>query len=389
MKLLFCLIDMNLGGTEKSFLNLIATLPTDYEIDLILLQKEGELLHELPQKVHVIEDLSSIDIYKYTQASPLQLIKYYAKNRKMIKAAKGLWSYARYKFTGNGEYIFKIFDSEIPVGKKTYDIAIAYAGPHNFISYFVGKKVKAVKKINWIHFDVSEIVFDLKTSSNLYAYFDEIKVVSKIAQQNFIKLLPAFRSKTTVFSNILNVKDIKQLSTEKEGGFKDNFNGVRILTVGRLTTQKGHDFALPAIRKLVENGYNLRYYILGSGVQEKDLKKQVRDLNLDDFTIFLGSKKNPYPFMLQTDIYLQPSRHEGEGITVLEAKVFHKPIVVTNYTVAYDTIQDGITGLIVEMNSNAIFEGLRELIDNKSLQRKFKENLMREQQQIKNSILPF
>lgn len=381
---------MNLGGTEKSFLSLVETLPEEYEIDLLLLEKNGELLSQLPSKVNVIEDLSARNIYNYTQATPVDIIKSYFVEKRIGAVIKGLSYYLLYKFTGSARYIFKIFDHEIPDLVKRYDIAIAFAGPHNFISYLVGEKIQAEKKIQWIHFDVSVMNFDKKTSGVLYRYFDEIKIVSKIAQKNFLTILPSLMSKTSVVSNIINVQKIKQLSDEPGVGFYDpDFEGVRILTVGRLTTQKGHDFAIPAIRKLVDQGYDIRYYIIGKGVQEYELKKQTEKLDLNNYITFLGAQLNPYPFMKQTDIYLQPSRHEGEGITVLEAKIFNKPIVLTNYTVAYDTIEHEKNGLIVETNSEAIFTALKRLLDDKELREIFTDNLTKEHVGIGKRPLPF
>ncbi|MEH7226818.1 glycosyltransferase, partial [Bacillus sp. JJ1566] len=89
----------------------------------------------------------------------------------------------------------------------------------------------------------------------------------------------------------------------------------------------------------------------------------------------LGTDPNPYPYINQCDIYVQPSRHEGFCITLAEAKCLRKPIVSTNFTGAKEQINNRIDGLIVDVSENGIYEGLLELIKNNDLRRTFSQNL--------------
>lgn len=389
MKLIFFLINMNFGGTEKSFLNLVDTLPEDYEIDLMLIEKKGDLLKDLPERVNLLDTLSDTNISSRLTCSPFENIKSFLRKREFLKAFRGFIYYLKYKLTENHKFIFKIFENEIPEISDRYDIAVAYSGPHSFLTYFVAEKVNSKKKYQWIHFDVTLIPFSVKTNKDLLKNFDEIKVVSKTARDNFVKLLPGLSEKTNVFKNIINIENIKKMATVSGEGFDDSFDGIRILTVGRLTGQKAYNLAVPAVSMLVKQGFRIRYYIIGEGPKRNELIQQIQQLNMENYIFLLGSRENPYPYMAQTDIYLQPSRHEGQGMTIVEAKTFCKPMILTNFTVAKDNITNGVNGLIVEMNSESIFLGIKRVLENDKLRDLLIENLKSENEYENERILPF
>ena len=187
-------------------------------------------------------------------------------------------------------------------------------------------------------------------------------------------MMPELKEKTEVFLNIISPKLILKQS-EIDEGFKDMYEGLRILTVGRLSDVKGQTLCIEALKKLKDEGYNVKWYCVGDGISRKRYEKLVYDNNLMESFIFLGSKTNPYSFMKQCDIYVQSSLHEGYCITLAEAKCFGKPIVTTNFTGAKEQIVNRDTGIIVECNSEDLYKAIKEVIDNVELRNRISKNV--------------
>ena len=142
---------------------------------------------------------------------------------------------------------------------------------------------------------------------------------------------------------------------ESGPGFTDSYEGLRILTVGRLSHQKGIDEAIRMAVRLRAEGFEFRWYVVGEGEDLEKLQRQINEAEIGDRFILLGQRLNPYPFFSQCDIYAQPSRWEAFCLTVAEAKTFCKPIVVTDFIGAREQIQDGETGLIVPLGDYEAF----------------------------------
>ena len=177
---------------------------------------------------------------------------------------------------------------------------------------------------------------------------------------------PYLRDKTEVFYNIINTEKIKRLSEDKKS-FEDNFDGIRILTVGRLTKEKGCDILPDIVANIINKGFNIRWYLLGDGEAREYLIKSILEKKIEDRLLLLGTKDNPYPFFKDCDIYVQPSRHEGYCITLGEAKRFNKPIITTNFVGALEQIDNNETGLIVNFNKQEIIDKIIRVIENRQL----------------------
>ena len=247
----------------------------------------------------------------------------------------------------------------------------------DFISFFVVNKIKAKKKIQWIHFDITKIGFNQSFASKVYSKFDKIFVVSKEGREKVIGILPHLKDKTDKFFNIVSPELVMEMA-DKGSGFEDDFSGVRILTVGRLSKEKGQDLTIPVLARLKEAGYNVRWYCIGDGSARGEYEKLIKEYNVENDYILLGTTPNPYPFMKQCDIYVQSSRHEGYCITLAEARCFDNPIVSTNFTGASEQIAHDQTGLIVNFDEQQMYNAIRQLLDDKNLENKFRKNLKSE-----------
>ena len=374
-KILFMCINMNIGGTEKALLTMLNEMDrSKYEITLLMLEEYGGFLNQIPDGIKVMYLKEYKALKKFINDPPQLLVKELIKNRKIIGGLSLLVIYIISKLIKDISIYYKYILRNVDTLNEEYDIAIAYAGPMDFISYFVTNKIKSKKRIQWIHFDITKIGFNINFAKRIYDKFDKVFVVSNEGKDKLINFLPSLKDKTEVFFNIISCKMIEKMSYEGEG-FSDDFDGTRILTVGRLSKEKGQDLIIPVLKKLKENGYKVRWYCIGDGPAKKEYEKLVDKLNIKDDFIFLGSKLNPYTYMKECDIYVQPSKHEGYCITLGEARCFNNPIVTTNFTGANEQIDDEKIGLICDISEWEIYKSIKRLLDDRELYEKLKENL--------------
>lgn len=377
-KILFMCINMNIGGTEKALLTMLNEMDrSKYEITLLMLEEYGGFLNQIPDGIKVMYLKEYKTLKKFINDPPQLVAKELIKNRKIIKGLSVLFVYIISKLMKDISIYYKYILSNVDTLNEEYDIAIAYAGPMDFISYFVINKIKSKKRVQWIHFDITKIGFNINFAKRIYDKFDKVFVVSNEGKDKLINFLPSLKDKTEVFFNIISCKMIEKMSYEGEG-FSDDFDGTRILTVGRLSKEKGQDLIIPVLKKLKENGYKVRWYCIGDGPAKKEYEKLVDKLNIKDDFIFLGSKLNPYTYMKECNIYVQPSKHEGYCITLGEARCFNNPIVTTNFTGANEQIVNENTGLVCEINEEEIYKAIKKLLDDKKLYKNIKDNLNNE-----------
>ena len=377
-KILFMCINMNIGGTEKALLTMLNEMDRrKYDITLFMLEEYGGFLNQIPDGIKVMYLKEYKALKKFINDPPQLLAKELIKNRKVIGGLSLLVIYIISKLMKDISIYYKYILRNVDTLNEEYDIAIAYAGPMDFISYFVTNKIKSKKRIQWIHFDITKIGFNINFAKRIYDKFDKVFVVSNEGKDKLINLIPSLKDKTEVFFNIISCKMIEKMSYEGEG-FSDDFDGTRILTVGRLSKEKGQDLIIPVLKKLKENGYKVRWYCIGDGPAKKEYEKLVDKLNIKDDFIFLGSKLNPYTYMKECNIYVQPSKHEGYCITLGEARCFNNPIVTTNFTGANEQIVNENTGLVCEINEEEIYKAIKKLLDDKKLYKNIKDNLNNE-----------
>ena len=218
-----------------------------------------------------------------------------------------------------------------------------------------------------------------------YEKYDYIVTVSQKNKEVLEAVYPEFKYKMKVIYDIISPKLVKKMADEGEG-YTDGFDGIRILTIGRHVNLKGYDMAIDAAKILKKYGIKFRWYSIGEGILTNKLKKQVKDNGLEDDFIFLGTYTNPYPFIKQCNIYCQPSRFEGFGMAIAEAKILETLVISTNFEIIYDQIENMKNGLIVNMNSKDIADGINRIISNKKLVTNIKRNIKSEYINIEDEI---
>ena len=374
--ILFMIINMNIGGTEKALLNMIDEInPNEFEVTILMLEEYGGFLNQIPQWVNIkyVNNYASIkDIYSN---SPFKVSKQLIYTGNLIKGFNIGFSHLIYKLTNDRSVYFKYILKDCGDLNEEYDIAVAYAGPMDLISYYVINKINAKKKIQWIHFDVTKISFDKKFIKKLYSKFDKVFVVSKEAKEKLDNLIPSLTSKTEVFHNIVSKNKIHNMANIGDG-FEDEFDGTRILTVGRLSEEKGQTLIPKLVKRLVDDNLKIKWYCIGDGESRKEIENMIEQFNIHKELILLGTQSNPYSFIKNSDIYVQTSKHEGYCITLAEAKLLAKPIITTNFVGAREQIENGKNGIIVNFSEDELYESIKKLILNEKLRIKFSENLL-------------
>lgn len=155
----------------------------------------------------------------------------------------------------------------------------------------------------------------------------------------------------------------------------------KLLSVGRFSEAKNYDNVPDICKRIIQYlkddsiqkadaVFPIKWYIIGYGGDEELIRQKIKESGMENNVILLGKRSNPYPYIKACDIYVQPSRYEGKSVTVREAQMLCKPVVVTNYPTASSQIQTGVDGLIVPMDNDACAKGLAEFILNDSLQKK-------------------
>ncbi|MDR6121898.1 glycosyltransferase involved in cell wall biosynthesis [Bacillus sp. SLBN-46] len=376
--ILISVYNMEIGGIERSLINMLESFDyKKYDVDLLIYHHVGEFMNLIPNSVNVLPQIEKYTVFRkpvtlclkerhYLLAFIRVLSKYIAKikakNRELEEGA----GYIQMQLTQKYSSFF------IPKLKKEYDVAISYAWPHDIIA----NKVKAKKKIAWVHTDYSKLEIDNELDLKVWNQFDYIASVSEACRDAFLSTYPTLLEKVLVVENITSPHFIKKMAEEEQSQLKIKPQTFTLVSVGRLSYVKGFDLAVEALRLLHNQGLtNIKWYIVGYGGYEKELKELVAKHNLNDSFILLGKKTNPYPYIKNCDLYVQPSRYEGKAVTVSEAKILGKPILITNYPTASSQIEDGIEGIICELSVPGVARGIEEFYRNQELKNTLVHNI--------------
>lgn len=367
---------MEIGGAERALLGLINSFDySKYEVDLFLLKHSGELMPLIPEKVNLLPEAPAYSAIMMPMVIALKSGQIDVLLGRLIGKLKAKSFNEKMKYNDSAvsiEYSHKYTKKFMPViSDKEYDIAISFLTPH----YFVSEKVNAKKKIAWIHTDYSYIDVDVKSELKMWSAYDNIISISDDVTKAFLKKFPSLENKITVIENILS----KQFIDEQVGliNIDDEFDNskLKLLSVGRFCEAKNFD-NVPEIASIIKSkGIDFKWYIIGYGSDEDLIKSKIAEFSMEDTVIILGKKENPYPFIKSCDIYVQPSRYEGKAVTVHEAQILNKPIIITDYPTAKSQLTNGFDGVIVSLDNQDCADGIAKVIQDKELQNKLIENM--------------
>ena len=346
-RIMFLIRSFHYGGVGKVLFDLVRLIDKEkYDVTIISISNQGIYKEMLPEEIK---------------------FKYILNKENGIKSR--IFNFLMYRFPG--KIFYKIF---IP---NRYDVEIAFMEnyPTKVISCSGNKKSK---KLAWVHTDLiknnfSDSIYDtFNEHIEAYKKFDNIICVSDSAREKFIKKF-GFKGNVIKINNPIMIEEIYNKS--KEIGFNDKVEGIRILTVGRLSEAKGQDMIVNVARLLKEDGFKFKWYLIGDGDLREKIDNEIKKQGLMENIILLGAKENPYPFFKECDLYVQTSRFEGYCMTLREAIIFKKPIITTDFESASEQIKDGENGIITKMNVESIYDGIKKVLINENLKNDLKNNL--------------
>ena len=365
---------MEIGGAEKALLGLLGVFDyTKYNVDLFLYHHEGELMQFIPKQVNLLPEKKSYA----SLAKPLsQVIKnrafgtligrYNGKNAANEYIVKNHIKDGSYIFIDYSHRFTKPFMPKI--SDKEYDLVISFLTPH----YFAAKKCKGRKKIAWIHTDYSYIDIDTVSELEMWSAYNHIISISKNVTEGFLQKFPSLADRIVLIENIHPAGFIKEKADEADVSEEMPDDGyIKFLSVGRFCDAKNFD-NVPDICSRLDN---VKWYIIGFGPDEELIRRKIAEAGMEERVILLGKKVNPYPYFKACDFYVQPSRYEGNAVTVNEALILGKKVAITDYPTAKSQIENGVNGVIVPLENEKCAEGLRAFIADEQLQEKIIANI--------------
>ena len=364
---------MEIGGAETALVGLLNALdPARVDVDLFLYDHRGEMMQFIPEWVNL---LPQIPKYSVLERPIAELVK---RGFWGIAAAR-MWakriSKVAYKRSGskleNNGGLDKMSKCTTPLLPKinqsmTYDLAISFLTPHRIVA----EKVKAKKKIAWIHTDYTRVWVDAEDELKVWQKYDYVASISGDVTNTFLQVFPSLAPKIVEIENILSPSFVRKRAELQDVDKEFRHEGaITLLSVGRFSDAKNYDNVPDICKRLInETKLNIKWYIIGYGGDEALIRKKIKEAGMEEHVILLGKRSNPYPYIKACDIYVQPSRYEGKSVTVREAQMLYKPVVVTNYPTAPSQIRSGIDGVIVPMDNEGCAHGLAEVICDKPLQ---------------------
>ena len=251
--------------------------------------------------------------------------------------------------------------------KDNYDIEISFLeGP---ITRLFSVKNKNVRKIAWVHNDISQIFGSGVKSKikkcidkKIYSQYETLVFVSEENLNNFNETYnDLFNIKKEVIYNYINKESIIKNAKEKlEMEF--NKESINFVSVARLVPQKAIDRFIKIHSKLLKKGLKHEVYIVGDGPEKNKLDKLITENNVQKTFHLLGRKENPYPYIKNADYFCLLSNFEGYGMVLEEAKILGKFIITTD-TAAREAVKGYKNSKILENNDDSIYKGLKKCIE--------------------------
>lgn len=366
-EVLFVIDSLVVGGVSKVLINLLAEIDySKYKIDLLVLNYHGDMISNIPKEVNIIKGTKRFDVIDY---SFKQLIK----ERRFVKAIKKIYFSFIIK-TGSVKLLIK--NERKKILHKRYDNEISYND--GFCTLFCAFG-DSLNKINWNHVDISVVNASRKykqTMIKALKLIDTNVSVSKEAAVSFKKYYD-LNKEPKVILNVIDEGRIIEKSKETISNIMFDDEYINILSVGRLDYQKAYDRYIGIHKKLIDDGFKFKVYIIGDGCQRDLLQNKIKEYNIEDSLILLGKKQNPYPYFLNVDFSLLVSRYEGMPTVVSESLVLGCPVVSTNVAGIDYLLDNGKYGIIIKNNEDGIYNGLKNVLLKKDLLNTYKKNLVK------------
>lgn len=369
-KILFGITSLTIGGAERVLVDLSNKLQEkdDFEINIFTIYSKGDFEKSLNKNIKVI----SLYDKSYDELSKIQ---------KILIPLKILFCKK------------SIYKKHI---KGDYDVEIAFLeGP---ITRLFSIKNKKAKKIAWIHNDMS-LVFGkgikakIKRSIDrkIYSKYSTLVFVSDDNRNKFEQIYPDLRNselekvhKRVVYNYI--DKDLVLEKAKENPEVEFTKSELNFVSVCRLVEQKAIERLIEVHKKLINDKYMHKFYIVGGGPLKEKLETKIKGEGLEETFILLDAKENPYPYVKQADYFCLLSYFEGYPMVVEEAKILNKEILITD-TAAREVVKDYKNSSIFENSEEGIYQGLKEIIQKSKLKGKKTEAIEYDNEKIIDKVI--
>lgn len=354
---------MELGGVERSLLGLLDAMDYDrYDVDLFLMRHSGELMPYLNPRANLLPEIPQYASLAVPMASLLKTGQFGV----LCGRLKGKLAAKRFDQKHHDDkpsvtaltYSHRFTLSAMPqISNRTYDLAVSFLTPHSFVR----ERVCAKKYAAWIHTDYTALSFDRAAELAMWSGYDAICGVSEQTSRSFQTAFPELADRVRTIENSLP-KELIYRQAEALQTDMPSDDAIELLSVGRFCEAKNFDNVPDICRRLVEDRLNVRWYLIGYGGDEPLIRQKIAEAGMQDRVIILGKRDNPYPYMRACDLYVQPSRYEGKAVTVREAQMLGKPVVITDYATSASQLEDGVDGVIVPLDNEGCAAGIAALL---------------------------
>ena len=348
-KILIVVDERRMGGVSvllEDILNMINL--KKYDIDILCLHNNGEMLGNLPEGVNIIYGTNYFSSIDYT-------IKEVIKSKSIQK----IFNKIRVVFDMKTGLIEKRIKKERKkILKEKYDVEIAFKDGFTALFTAFGN---SKKKLHWLHYEYK------KTNPNgkydelfkkILPKFNQIVAVSKGVEDAFNDLYH-LENKTQVITNLIDTDKIKKKSKE-ECDVKLSSKDLNIVSVGRLHKDKAYDRLIKSIYELKQNGKlpsNFRLKIFGDGPEKEMLIGLIKVYELDKYIKLMGKVKNPYKYIKGNDLFVLPSLFESFGLVMIEAMSLNVPVLSTKNNGTSNIIKHDENGYVTENSEEGLYKG--------------------------------
>ena len=364
-RVLVCSHWLEIGGAERALVGLLECLSkSDNEIDLFLCRHTGELFDYIPKNIHLLDEdknaaCIAIPLKSAFKKGALSIV--YGRLLAKLKANQFLRKHPAENSNVSIEYshLYTYRNVHMIGEKMPYDLVLSFQEPHYIAAY----RTRAKTKIAWIHTDYQAVSVDPVEGLKVWSQFDYIAAISKRCADLFSETYPSLKDRIILIENILS-EQLTFIQSQEPDAVKEmpNDGSIRLLSIGRFCTAKNYDNVPDICSRLLKFGLNVKWYIIGFGGDEALIRRKIAEFHMEDHVILLGKKENPYPYIEACDLYIQPSRYEGKAVTVREAQMLGKPVVITHYSTSRDQLEEGVDGVIVPMDNEGCAAGIAALL---------------------------
>lgn len=211
----------------------------------------------------------------------------------------------------------------------------------------------------------------------MWEAYDNIVSISEACTRGFLSKFPELEQKIVEIENIIAPNFIRKqadmLYVDDEMATDDG--ELKILSIGRFSTQKNFDNIPDICRRICQNGIKIKWFLIGFGQEEEHIRQKIYESGMEKNVVILGKKSNPYPYIKACDVYIQPSLYEGKCVAVREAQILGKPVIITRYPTASSQLLDGVDGLIVPLDNEKCAEALTNILSDNDKMDMLRENV--------------